>query len=216
MAQLGAGKATSSIGMSLGLSRSEQMSRIRGQDTTAERFFRRSLWHRGYRYRVNARTPVGLVDVAFTRQCVAIYVDGCFWHGCPEHYVRPRTNSGFWNAKLRKNVDRDRKQSLELERLGWRVVRLWEHQVWDSLDEAIGTAIAALTSPEWQPSPSWRVVRVDPVDPIEDTEKRFMEDLRDPCLIGSKTEVRSTKKWNTRIVQRATKRPRLPSTTRKS
>lgn len=200
----------------MGHNRSQQMSRIRSRNTTVEWRLRRALWHRGYRYRVNARTSVGSVDIAFMRRRVAVYVDGCFWHGCPEHYVRPRSNNVFWNAKLRENADRDRGQSLELERLGWRVVRVWEHQVWDALDEAVHTVIAAITSPQWGPSPSWRVVRVDSLDPIEGVEKRFMEDLRDPCVTSIKIAVRSTKKWNTRAVRNDQRRPQLPSTTRKS
>ena len=79
----------------------------------------------------------------------AVFVDGCFWHGCPDHYVRPRTKNEFWDAKLKENVDRDRRQTVELTQLGWRVVRVWEHQVWEELDDTV-EAIVVLAVHEVQ------------------------------------------------------------------
>jgi DNA mismatch endonuclease, patch repair protein len=113
----------------VGLSRSEQMARIRGSDTSPEVALRRALWKRGLRYRLKARTPGGKPDVTFPKQRLALFIDGCFWHGCPLHYARPRSRQNFWSAKLAENIDRDWRQSTALQAAGWCVVRLWEHEV---------------------------------------------------------------------------------------
>lgn len=110
---------------------SERMSRIRNTGTGAEMAIRRELHRRGLRYRVNLRLPeLGRTrpDIAFTRQRVAIFVDGCFWHRCPEHASFPRTNAEWWEAKLNHNVARDNEANSRLARLGWTVVRVWEHE----------------------------------------------------------------------------------------
>lgn len=112
------------------------MSRIRGRDTGPELRLRRALWSRGLRYRVNPKLT-GKPDVAFVQLKVAIFVDGCFWHGCPQHRVKPRTNTAFWRAKLSRNLARDRKVDRELSDAGWTVIRLWEHQV----NQSLGTCV---------------------------------------------------------------------------
>jgi DNA mismatch endonuclease (patch repair protein) len=88
------------------------------------------------------------VDVAFTRLKVAVFVDGCFWHRCPEHGTIPRRNQGYWLPKLKANVQRDRRVSQALSRDGWMVIRVWEHE---PVDDAVTTvehalALAAQTS----------------------------------------------------------------------
>lgn len=96
--------------------------------------FRRALFAQGLRYRVNYPVP-GLprrtIDIAFPKQKVAVFVDGCFWHSCPEHSVPPKSNSAWWQDKLRRNVERDCETGEALESFGWRVVRIWEHDVTD-------------------------------------------------------------------------------------
>ncbi|HYO69174.1 MAG TPA: very short patch repair endonuclease, partial [Archangium sp.] len=87
----------------MGLTRSEQMSRIRGKDTSPERLLRSALWRAGLRFRLQSRTPYGRPDVVFSKARVAVFIDGCFWHGCPDHYVRPRTRNDFWSSKLLEN-----------------------------------------------------------------------------------------------------------------
>lgn len=67
-------------------------------------------------------------DVVFTRRKVAVFVDGCFWHGCPQHYRAPKTNDAFWLEKLGRNTSRDRHVNELLTEAGWEVVRLWEHE----------------------------------------------------------------------------------------
>jgi DNA mismatch endonuclease (patch repair protein) len=77
-------------------------------------------------WRRHQRLP-GRPDFIFRKARVAVFVDGCFWHGCPVHYVAPRTAIGFWRKKIKGNRERDRKNSRELRARGWRVVRIWEH-----------------------------------------------------------------------------------------
>jgi len=67
-------------------------------------------------------------DITFTRRRVAVFVDGCFWHGCPEHQRKPRSNVDYWKPKLDANVARDRRVDAALLAAGWRVVRVWEHE----------------------------------------------------------------------------------------
>jgi DNA mismatch endonuclease, patch repair protein len=103
----------------------------RRRDTSPERRLRSALHALGYRYRVDRpiRTTVGLVrpDVVFVGAGVAVFVDGCFWHGCPEHGRSPSTNDHYWGPKLRRNRERDNQQTQALEAAGWQVIRLWEH-----------------------------------------------------------------------------------------
>jgi len=107
------------------------MSRIRSRDTTPELCLRRLLWATGLRgYRLHKSLP-GKPDIVYSRAKVAIFVDGCFWHGCPEcgDGRAPSSNTLYWNAKRKMNQERDRRRTHELESLGWTVVRFWEHRV---------------------------------------------------------------------------------------
>lgn len=108
----------------------ERMRRQRRRDTGPELALRRELHSRGLRYRVEYR-PVGLsrrsVDVAFPRARVAVFVDGCFWHGCPEHSRATKSNTGWWASKIAGNRGRDADTDARLVEGGWAVVRVWEH-----------------------------------------------------------------------------------------
>lgn len=109
---------------------SRRMARQRTRDTEPEMLLRRELHRRGLRYRVDTSLP-GMprrrADILFTRAQVAVFVDGCFWHGCPEHRTAPATNGAWWAAKLARNIDRDRETDAHLRSLGWTVLRFWEH-----------------------------------------------------------------------------------------
>ena len=113
----------------------------RRRDTSPERILRSALHRRGWRFRVDLPVAVGdrrvRPDIVFTRRLVAVFVDGCFWHACPEHGQQPRANATYWAAKLRRNVERDQEDTESLERSGWSVVRVWEH-------ERTGDAIAMI------------------------------------------------------------------------
>lgn len=109
---------------------SRRMSTLKRKDNDAELAVRRLLHAAGYRYRVHHPVP-GLprrtIDIAFTRAKVAVFIDDCFWHGCPEHGMRSAANSEWWSAKLNANTARDRDTNAHLRALGWSVVRVWEH-----------------------------------------------------------------------------------------
>lgn len=83
-------------------------------------------FRKDYLLRPPGRRPVR-VDIAFTRLRVAVFVDGCFWHSCPEHSATPKSNSSYWAPKLKRNVERDREIDAALQALGWDVIHVWEH-----------------------------------------------------------------------------------------
>jgi DNA mismatch endonuclease (patch repair protein) len=103
----------------------------RRANTKPEVALRSALHRLGYRYRKDFRIAIGTMkvrpDVVFTARRVAVFVDGCFWHVCPEHGREPTTNEWYWTPKLRRNVERDKAADAALIAAGWRVVRLWEH-----------------------------------------------------------------------------------------
>jgi DNA mismatch endonuclease (patch repair protein) len=103
----------------------------RRRDTGPELALRSELHRRGLRFRVDHRPDPTVrcrVDVVFTRARVVVFIDGCFWHSCPEHGTLPTANREWWKAKLDRNVERDRANDTEMARLGWTVVRVWEHE----------------------------------------------------------------------------------------
>lgn len=104
----------------------------RSRDTKPELLIRRELHRRGWRYRV-AHRPLTTdrrrtVDIAFTRLKVAIHIDGCFWHGCDQHFIPPKTNPAYWRSKIALNADRDQDTDSRLIAEGWLVLRFWEHE----------------------------------------------------------------------------------------
>ncbi|WP_309251433.1 very short patch repair endonuclease [Micromonospora noduli] len=108
----------------------------RSRDTKPEMALRRALHARGLRYRVCARPLAELrrkVDIVFRPSRVAVEVYGCFWHGCPQHHRRPTANNAYWHSKITRNSDRDSALRQELERAGWLLVVVWEH---DDMEEA--------------------------------------------------------------------------------
>jgi len=103
----------------------------RGRDTGPELAVRRLVHAAGLRYRVDARPLPNLnrrADLAFSRARVAVFLDGCFWHGCPEHHTVSKTNPGFWADKVTRNRERDAETDLILTQAGWTVIRAWEHE----------------------------------------------------------------------------------------
>lgn len=176
--------------------RSELMSRIRSKNTEPERILRAAVWALGLRYRLHARTPVGRPDLVFPGPRVAVFIDGCFWHGCPEHYVRPRSRIDFWSGKLQENVERDHRQTLQLEETGWRVLRFWEHEVFTRLDEA-AAEVERVVRQGLVPAdaPSWRLIEVEPLNETGTQERRTHADLRDLSRRQSVEQARHTRKW---------------------
>ncbi|RXR25844.1 very short patch repair endonuclease [Oerskovia turbata] len=125
---------------------SRRMSAARRRDTKPELDVRRVLHARGLRYRVAFPVP-GMarrsIDIAFTRVKVAVFVDGCFWHGCPEHGTHPRSNSDWWDAKLQRNAVRDVETTRHLEDAGWTVLRFWEHEDPKTVSDQVRAAMDA-------------------------------------------------------------------------
>jgi DNA mismatch endonuclease (patch repair protein) len=132
-------------------SSADALRRMRGQarrDTKPELALRRELHRRGRRFRVDLPPIAGMrrrADVVFPRLRVAVYVDGCFWHRCPEHATDPKANAEWWQEKLAGNVHRDRDTDARLAAAGWTVVRIWEHQ---TADQAADLVEAALVNAE--------------------------------------------------------------------
>lgn len=102
---------------------------------------RRALFAMGYRYRIDLCREGTRIDIAFVNLKLAVFCDGCFWHGCPAHGTRAKHNSDYWDRKIAENVKRDCRLRSRLRRAGWKVIRVWEH---DSLDRAIDRVARAL------------------------------------------------------------------------
>lgn len=103
----------------------------RRRDTKPELAIRRALHGLGYRYRVDVRPLPELnrrADIVFTRLRIAIYVHGCYWHGCPKHFRTPTRNAEFWQAKIDRNRERDEETTAVLSAAGWDVVTVWTHE----------------------------------------------------------------------------------------
>lgn len=122
---------------------SERMRNIGQRDTDCEMRLRSHLHANGLRFRVDH--PISGVrtrpDIVFTRAKVAVFVDGCFWHGCPVHGTTSKTNSEFWRAKIAGNRARDARSTQSLIEAGWRVVRLWSHEPLAVMERRIREAL---------------------------------------------------------------------------
>ena len=129
--------------------RSANMKANRRTDTKPELALRAALHARGYRYRKDFRLDLPLrrvrPDIAFTRRKVAVFIDGCFWHACPAHGTKPKSNEWYWSPKLARNVERDRAADQALVQAGWTVVRLWEHT---PLADAVALVVDAVGEPK--------------------------------------------------------------------
>lgn len=118
----------------------------RGRDTSLELRVRRELHSRGLRYRVNIAPLAGLrsrADIVFTRWRIAVYLDGCFWHGCPTHGVTPMAHADYWAPKLARNKERDERATRVLRDAGWNVLRFWEHEDTGAIVDIIESAVRA-------------------------------------------------------------------------
>ncbi|MFT2751087.1 very short patch repair endonuclease [Clavibacter sp. Sh2088] len=116
------------------------------RDTRPELLVRRLLHAWGLRYLVDHRVVPesrSRADIAFTRQRIAVFIDGCFWHSCPAHLHLPKANADYWVAKLARNVERDAEVTALLRDLGWTVLRFWEHQPPEEAAAAIIGAVQA-------------------------------------------------------------------------
>ncbi|MBA2949731.1 very short patch repair endonuclease [Streptomyces himalayensis] len=127
--------------------RRRNMQAIRSRDTQPERLVRSLLHAQGLRYRVAAKPLPGLrrtADIVFRSAKLAVFIDGCYWHGCPEHYVPPKTNPGYWSSKVAGNVARDRDTDEQLMAAGWTVLRFWEHEAAEDCAIKIAATVSRL------------------------------------------------------------------------
>ncbi|MFC1684994.1 very short patch repair endonuclease [Pseudomonadota bacterium] len=123
--------------------RSKCMSRVRAKNTKPEQLLRKALWQLGYRYRLHYHLP-GKPDIAFPGNKLVIFVDGCFWHGCPRHGSLPKTNTDFWERKIHRNIERDAENTQSIQREGWTVLRYWGHEIEDNLEQVVTNVLAFL------------------------------------------------------------------------
>jgi DNA mismatch endonuclease (patch repair protein) len=124
----------------------------RRTDTKPELALRSALHRRGYRFRKDHRLDLNggarvRPDIAFTARKVAVFVDGCFWHVCPEHGRDPAVNEWYWAPKLRRNIERDRAADAALAAAGWQVVRVWEHLPLEAALDAVITVLGGANCP---------------------------------------------------------------------
>lgn len=123
------------------------MRRTKGRDNPFERAVRSLLFAHGVRYRVHYPVPGTKrrsCDIAIPGRKIAIFLDGCFWHGCPDHGTGSKTDPEFWTGKISRNAERDRETTRSLEAAGWTVLRFWEHQ---ARGEIVATILLALGRP---------------------------------------------------------------------
>jgi DNA mismatch endonuclease (patch repair protein) len=128
------------------------MRAIKRSNTKPELALRSALHRQGFRFRKDYRLDLAAgarvrPDIAFTARRVAVFVDGCFWHACPEHGRDPEVNEWYWAPKLRRTVERDRAANAALAEAGWQVVRIWEHVPLSDAIEAVTAALRS-TSPD--------------------------------------------------------------------
>ncbi|WP_082890314.1 very short patch repair endonuclease [Halotalea alkalilenta] len=123
--------------------RSYCMSQIKGKNTKSEVALRKALWSLGYRYRIRNRLP-GRPDLVFKSFRTVIFIDGCFWHKCSDHFVQPKTRTEFWMNKINGNVARDHSNNEALKSEGWQVIRIWEHEIKASLEDSVARVVEVL------------------------------------------------------------------------
>lgn len=105
------------------------MSRVRSRDSKMEVSLRKQLWKKGFRYLKNSSKYFGKPDIVLPKYEAAVFVDSCFWHGCVRHGTLPSTRRGFWSQKIKRNKTRDKVVNRHYKKLGWKIIRIWEHDL---------------------------------------------------------------------------------------
>ena len=120
--------------------RRKNMQHIRSKDTSIEIKLRKALWHEGIRYRKNYERLPGKPDIAITKWKIAVFCDSSFWHGRYFKIKKPvETNNDYWDKKIKRNIERDKKVNQSLTALGWIVLRFWDIEIKQNLDQCINT-----------------------------------------------------------------------------
>ncbi len=128
--------------------RSRMMSKIRGKNPKLELIFRKALWKKGIRYRVNSKKLPGKPDVSIQKYKLAIFIDGEYWHGYnwPERKKALKTNRGFWIPKIERNMQRDREVNKQLEEMNYTVFRFWTDEIKHNLDKCINDILVYINT----------------------------------------------------------------------
>lgn len=127
------------------------MSKVRGKNTKVELSFRKALWKKGVRYRVDSKKLPGKADVSIQKYKLAIFIDGEFWHGYnwPERKNTIKSNRGFWIPKIERNMQRDREVIQQLKEMGYTVFRFWAKEVKEDLDNCVNDILIYMDTCEW-------------------------------------------------------------------
>lgn len=115
--------------------RSEIMSAVRSKDSKIEVDFRKAIWKAGFRYRKNPTKYFGKPDIVLPKHKTVIFIDSCFWHGCKKHCRIPSVRKIYWTKKISRNVARDKEVAKHYKKQGWKIIRIWEHQIKNDLPE---------------------------------------------------------------------------------
>jgi len=123
--------------------RSKIMSKIKGKDTKPEIQFRKKLWEKGIRYRINNKKLLGKPDIIIKKYKIVIFIDGIFWHGYKWEERKPKikSNREYWIPKIERNIQRDKENNKKLSDEGWQVIRFWEHEIKKDLETCIDRLI---------------------------------------------------------------------------
>jgi len=120
------------------------MSAVRSKDTKMEVSFRKALWVKGFRYRKNPKKYFGKPDLVLKKYKTVIFLDSCFWHGCPDHCRLPKTKKKYWQDKVKRNKLRDIEVSKHYINKDWKVFRIWEHEIKESENDVVEKLISFL------------------------------------------------------------------------
>lgn len=124
--------------------RSDIMKAIKSKDTKMEVAFRKAIWRKGFRYSKNSSKYFGKPDIVLKKYKMAIFLDSCFWHGCEKHCRAPTARKKYWTEKIKKNKQRDKEVNHYYKKIGWEVMRVWEHEITKNSDKTINKIISFL------------------------------------------------------------------------
>lgn len=105
------------------------MSKVKSKDSKIEVDFRKAIWKAGFRYSKNSAKHFGKPDMVLSKHKTAIFIDSCFWHGCKRHCRLPAARKKYWTTKIERNKERDKEVNRHYKKIGWKVIRVWEHEI---------------------------------------------------------------------------------------
>ena len=117
--------------------RHKNMTHIKSSNTKIEKDITKALWNLGYRFRKNVKDLPGKPDIAIKKYKIVIFLDSCFWHKCPEHFKKPKSNLEYWEPKIKRNVERDAEINSYYQQKNWHILRIWEHEVKKDFDNTL-------------------------------------------------------------------------------